>query len=82
MGNPFATAVAAVSRDQAMQGTMVAVLRLMTSTARPARRLKVLNSSVKLKEASSPAPASAAQLFARRAGCHEPDGVSKQTRST
>lgn len=40
--------------DQTRHETTVAVLRLTTSTARPATRLKVLNRSVKLKDASNP----------------------------
>lgn len=47
-------AVPAAIADHTKQDAMVAVFRLMTSTARPAMRLKVLNSKVKLKDASNP----------------------------
>lgn len=53
-GNPDAMAVPAAMTDQTRHDTIVAVLRLTTSTARPATRLKVLNSKVKLNEANNP----------------------------
>lgn len=54
VGKPLATEVPAAMADQTRHDATVAVLRLTTSTARPAMRLQVLKSRVKLKDASNP----------------------------
>lgn len=75
VGKPLATEVPAAMADQTRHDATVAVLRLTTSTARPAMRLQVLKSNVKLKDASNPVAVVMLITRAQRRATREVEGT-------